>query len=449
MENKKLLNIESIDIKNLFEIFNYNIKYPKDENVLIITGPNGFGKTQVLNIIFNLFNRKFVFFQNLVFTEITVSLSDDISIEIIKKEINRNSKTKEKNTQLDIIFKKKKSVIETYTYSQEIDSSLLRNLDKFLPVSRIDNSRWVNHRTDQIYSLEQVIEEFSDQLPSEIMNSFQKVKTKLANEILDSIDVHLIREQRLFQKVSRSDSRHYSRSERDQNIMTETIQEYSNELKGLINEKIQQSYTISQTLDSSYPNRLITEKGKVSKDEYDKRFADLTEKQEKLTKNGLYESKQKFLGYSKDDSKALLVYLNDLEKKLIIFDDLLEKLELFTNILNERRFTFKSIHINRENGFYFKTTKGKNLKLNQLSSGEQHEVVLLYELIFKTRPSILVLIDEPEISLHITWQKEFLDDLLRIIKIQNFQVLIATHSPSIINDRWDLVYNLQKTEVND
>jgi predicted ATP-binding protein involved in virulence len=449
MENKKLMTLESIDIKNMFEIFNYNIKYPKDENVLIITGPNGFGKTQVLNILFNLFNRKFVFFQNLVFDEITVNLSDGVSIEIIKKEININSKTKKRSTQLNIVFKKKKSVIETYTYSSEFDSNLMRHLDDFIPVSRISGERWVNHRTDQIYSLEQVLEEFGDRLPPEIINSYQKVKSKLANDILDAIDVHLIREQRLFQKVNRSDSRHYSRSERDQNIMTETIQEYSNELKGLINDKIQQSYTISQTLDSSYPNRLINEKEKVSKEEYDKRFADLTEKQAKLTRNGLYESKQKVLGYSKDDSKALLVYLNDLENKLIIFDDLLEKLELFTNILNERRFTFKSIHINRENGFYFKTTKGKELKLNQLSSGEQHEVVLLYELIFKTRPSILVLIDEPEISLHITWQKEFLDDLLRIIKIQNFQVLIATHSPSIINDRWDLVYNLQKVEVND
>lgn len=141
-----------------------------------------------------------------------------------------------------------------------------------------------------------------------------------------------------------------------------------------------------------------------------------------------------------------MVYLNDLEQKLSVFDELLEKLELFTSILNERRFTYKSIAIDREKGFYFKTTKDKILDLNELSSGEQHEVVLLYELIFKTRPGIMVLIDEPEISLHISWQKEFLDDLLRIIKIQDFQVLIATHSPSIINDRWDLVYNLEKRD---
>ena len=84
------------------------------------------------------------------------------------------------------------------------------------------------------------------------------------------------------------------------------------------------------------------------------------------------------------------------------------------------------------------------MELNQLSSGEQHEVVLLYELIFNARQNTLVLIDEPELSLHVTWQKEFLTDLIKIISLQNIQVLIATHSPTIINDRWDLVYNLEK-----
>ena len=133
--------------------------------------------------------------------------------------------------------------------------------------------------------------------------------------------------------------------------------------------------------------------------------------------------------------------------KLGVFDSLLEKLELFTNILNKRRFTHKTIQIDRDKGFYFKTKKGKELELTQLSSGEQHEVVLLYELIFNAKQNTLILIDEPEISLHVTWQKEFLNDLLRIIEIQHIQVLTATHSPSIINGRWDLVYKLGEIEA--
>jgi len=127
-----------------------------------------------------------------------------------------------------------------------------------------------------------------------------------------------------------------------------------------------------------------------------------------------------------------------------VFDELVEKLELFTNILNERRFTFKSIKIKRDKGFIFETSQGKELALNQLSSGEQNEVVMLYELIFKTKPDTLVLIDEPEISLHINWQKSFIEDLLKIIEMQKIQVLVATHAPAIVNSRWDLTYNLSK-----
>ena len=48
------MKINSIEIKNLFEIFNYNISFKSDENILIVTGPNGFGKTMILNIIFRI-----------------------------------------------------------------------------------------------------------------------------------------------------------------------------------------------------------------------------------------------------------------------------------------------------------------------------------------------------------------------------------------------------------
>ena len=286
-----------------------------------------------------------------------------------------------------------------------------------------------------------LINEYADQLPDEISKNLLRIKSVKVNSILDSIQVHLIREQRLFKKAQNVE-RNY-REEKEQTVMIDTIQTYSKELKQLISEFSQKSFIQTQELDSSYPNRLRSEKDILTKVDYETRYNKLKIKQKKLTEFGLYESKQEFLTYSQDDAKALSVYLKDFELKLGVFDALLEKLELFTNILNERRFTFKTINVNRVKGFFFKTSKGKELELNQLSSGEQHEVVLLYELIFNVKPNILVLIDEPEISLHITWQKEFLNDLLRIIKIQNIQVLIATHSPSIINDRWDLVYNLE------
>ncbi len=431
------MKINSIKIDKLFEIFDYNIPFSNKENLLIITGPNGFGKTMILNIIFSLFNRKFIFFNKLVFEKITVCLDNNISIVISKKMENNKPSIK-------FTFDQNDKIIETFDYSSKLESDIERTIQRYLPVAKIDVDRWIDHRNRRILTIDELINEYADQLPEEVSKNLLKIKSKKINDILDSMKVHLIREQRLFRKVQTTESNY--REEKEQTIIIETIQTYSKELKKLIAQYSQKSFMISQELDSSYPNRLISEKGRVSEDEYNVRFNKLKEKRDKLKRNNLYESQQEVLGYSEADSKALLVYLNDFESKLGVFDDLIEKLELFTNILNERRFTYKTIQIDRERGFYFKTITGKELELTQLSSGEQHEVVLLYELIFNAKPNVLVLIDEPEISLHITWQKEFLNDLLRIIKIQNIQVAIATHSPSIINDRWDLVYNLEKVD---
>jgi len=428
------MKINSIKIENLFEIFNYDISFKPNENVLIITGPNGFGKTMVLNIIFNLFNRKFLFFQKLVFDNISLCLDENIKVSISK--VMEADKPK-----ISFSFFENDIEIERFDYSHKLEHDLERNIQNFLPVRKIAPDIWMEHRTDKILNIDDLLNEYADQLPDEISKNILRIKSERVNSILDSIQVHLIREQRLFKKAQYTD-RNY-REEKEQTVMIETIQTYAKDLKQLILEFSQKSFIQTQELDSSYPKRLTSENNILSRDEYEKRYNTLKNKQKKLTEFGLYESKQEFLNYNTADAKALSVYLKDFELKLGVFDDLLEKLELFTNILNERRFTYKSINVSRTKGFYFKTIKGKELELSQLSSGEQHEVVLLYELIFNVKPDILVLIDEPEISLHVTWQKEFLNDLLKIIKIHNIQVLIATHSPSIINDRWDLVYNLE------
>jgi predicted ATP-binding protein involved in virulence len=99
--------------------------------------------------------------------------------------------------------------------------------------------------------------------------------------------------------------------------------------------------------------------------------------------------------------------------------------------------------ISKKEGFIFKTLDENQLSPTNLSSGEQHELVLLYELLFKVAPNSLILIDEPELSLHVGWQQQFLNDLQEITKLVEFDVLIATHSPLIINERWDLTVDLK------
>ncbi|KAA0573508.1 AAA family ATPase [Azospirillum sp. B21] len=75
--------------------------------------------------------------------------------------------------------------------------------------------------------------------------------------------------------------------------------------------------------------------------------------------------------------------------------------------------------------------------LETLSSGEQQLVVLLTHLAFNpaARRANVLIIDEPEISLHIAWQEMFVDALLK--SSPETQFILATHSPSIILERDD------------
>src|SRR3984957_13857054 len=88
-------------------------------------------------------------------------------------------------------------------------------------------------------------------------------------------------------------------------------------------------------------------------------------------------------------------------------------------------------------------SRKKKVALESLSSGEQHELVLVYGLLFKTQPGTLLLVDEPEISLHIAWQKRFLADLRQIIALTPMDVVLATHSPQLIGGSLDLTVQLE------
>ena len=67
------------------------------------------------------------------------------------------------------------------------------------------------------------------------------------------------------------------------------------------------------------------------------------------------------------------------------------------------------------------------------SSGEKETIVSFYNLLFKISSGEILLIDEPEISLHIAWQRMFINDLIKIEELRNLTILVATHSPQMIS----------------
>lgn len=87
--------------------------------------------------------------------------------------------------------------------------------------------------------------------------------------------------------------------------------------------------------------------------------------------------------------------------------------------------------------------------INALSSGEKQIVALIGSLIFSVsnvRPEVMI-IDEPELSLHLTWQEIFVDSILKAQP--QFQFILATHSPTIISkiERRDWCEDLSRKMV--
>ena len=92
------------------------------------------------------------------------------------------------------------------------------------------------------------------------------------------------------------------------------------------------------------------------------------------------------------------------------------------------------------------TIKGdeKPRAINALSSGESQIVVMLAHL--SLNPSLsesgIFIVDEPELSLHISWQEKFVDAIREANP--KVQMILATHSPAIILDRDDVCKSLDK-----
>ncbi|HAO23434.1 MAG: hypothetical protein BWK80_13980 [Desulfobacteraceae bacterium IS3] len=411
--------LKKIKIEGLFNKFNYEIEFK--EGITILTGPNGYGKTTILKIIYAFAVKNMAFFFQLPFTNITLT-QEKSEIRLSKKE----------HDTLEIQWENKKPLI---IKKEAIISKEIRRSLEGSPYRQVDENRWLDRRTGSFLTTEEIISQFDPDIQSK---HYKK-------QMPEFVDVYLIREQRLIRRVTanrRRNTPHYYEEELRENFSS-TIEEYAKELSMNIKDILANASKIGQELDSSFPRRLFDETMHVSEDEFNNRYNVIKEKQKSLSLYGLSATKEdSHTSFKEENAKALLVYLNDTEKKLAVFDDMLQKLEIFSTILNERQFVFKQLEISPDFGFRFKTEDEKELSLTELSSGEQQEVVLLYELLFRVSHNTLVLIDEPEISLHVAWQKEVLNDLLKIVKLQKISVITATHSPQIIDTHWDLVVDL-------
>jgi predicted ATP-dependent endonuclease of OLD family len=155
----------------------------------------------------------------------------------------------------------------------------------------------------------------------------------------------------------------------------------------------------------------------------------------------IYHLQRKYLDYQVNIGNRIIADLQqgnaqaaqELSQSKTRFQNLVD--DLFEN-------TGKKI-IRTENEIRFVLPSGEVLPPYYLSSGEKQMLVILLTVLVEDRQPYVLFMDEPEVSLHIEWQKRLIDLILDLNP--NVQIILTTHSPAVIMNGWgDCV-----TEVSD
>ena len=106
----------------------------------------------------------------------------------------------------------------------------------------------------------------------------------------------------------------------------------------------------------------------------------------------------------------------------------------------------KTIHFGSMGNIFVSMDNGQSIPITSLSSGESQILIMISHLIFNpgALDASVIIIDEPELSLHVAWQELFVESLQKANP--KLQIILATHAPLIILDRIEKCIELGKKE---
>lgn len=425
-----------LQVKELHGLYNYDINFPEEPKVYIITGPNGYGKTTILKILSHVMEGKFWYFFFIKFSQIEITFDNERMVSI-EKIIRADEETEEIaegiNSKIRISFylSKQESPLEELALEPKYLNSLIKRYKKGYAYS----DSW-EHDSDMEDILERDYKLETD--------SYWEKNGKNLQMFLREQQCSYIKEQRLLSDQVLAMRRPSVIYEREAGKIYEPeINVIDREFKGRFFKTLISAGSYSQQIDATFIKRLM----EYSKDPYsEETFTQKLEKlQKKIAKLRNYNLSQQIdipKQYMDGLKKVLSLYIDDMERKISVFDEFVEQLDAFYEMVSNKSLSNKKLILNEDDGIKLVNDRQEAIPLNKLSSGEQNLIILYYKLIFSLKKKSIVFIDEPENSLHIAWLNKMLDDYMEIANKMQCQIIIATHSPAFINGNWDLTYDL-------
>jgi hypothetical protein len=437
MATAPALRLSEFKVEGLFGEFAHRIPFNEEERVTSLIGPNGMGKTACLRLVNALFRRNWSVFQSTEFKRIDYRFNDGSTVSV--EPIGGIDSETDVSDTLGVLFSTLRPGMEEphiWTPRKLSEAGRGREVEAYLPFLRRMNPKlWMDELTSSPMNLQEIIESYGDRLPEPVRATLSERPAGALSDVCDQIDCHLIETQRLLVFAPDQVRRQIGGSP-----STLAISRKAQVLRTTIANELAAYASTSQSLDRSFPRRVVTQ-GPI--DPTRNLTADLQQLdalRKGLTDVGILEPEaDDALPAPQEINDAvaavLTVYVRDTREKLNKLTKLRERIKLFKELI-DGRFAPKAVVVDKNNGFVVRRSSEVQVPLEKLSSGEQHQLVLFFELLFELQPNALILIDEPELSLHVAWQKQFIPDLRRIIDLNGFDVLLATHSPQLIGE-WD------------
>lgn len=111
-------------------------------------------------------------------------------------------------------------------------------------------------------------------------------------------------------------------------------------------------------------------------------------------------------------------------------DDFIDILKAF---IKDKNFEFKNGSLVVE--------KNGSVPISKLSSGEKQLIILFAEALLQRQEPYIFIADEPELSLHVAWQREILPAIRKLNP--NAQLVVATHSPEVAGKYSDKLIDME------
>ena len=135
-------------------------------------------------------------------------------------------------------------------------------------------------------------------------------------------------------------------------------------------------------------------------------------------------------------TQSMVEYAGKLEKDR---ENIFAPLRLYEKTVNSF-LDDKSVEVDGGGELKIKLSSSLELDWHLLSSGEKQILILLTEALLQVDKPVVYIADEPELSLHVTWQEKLLESLVSLGG--DMQVIVATHSPDIVGKFRDNVIAL-------